>query len=75
VYFGRVDNNNLGGYSDKGGVVMEFVKPPLGIIPRKIHDRNREISIGAAICRYLLSRKPIKLEWVEEYNELVNKRQ
>ena len=22
MYFGRVDNNNLGGYSDKGGVVM-----------------------------------------------------
>jgi len=54
VYFCRVDNNNLGGYSDKGGVVM-------GRRSKEAQKRRREKDM--AKCGYPI--KYIKNDVVE----------
>ena len=48
-------------------------KPPLGIMPRYLWERKRCREIAEAIDRYTYAEKPIPNEWVEEYNELVEK--
>lgn len=48
-------------------------KPPLGIMPRWIWERKRCREIAEAICRYTYAGKSIPAEWIEEYNELVEK--
>lgn len=50
---------------------MKYIKPPEGLMPKEIHDMHRVHDIKMAITRYLEHRKPIPLEWIEEYNELV----
>jgi len=51
-------------------------KPPLGLIPKSFHDQRvkakRFNEICGAIARYYHARLKIKIEWIEEYNELVN---
>lgn len=48
--------------------------PPLGLIPRSIWEEKRIDDIIGAIGRFTDARKPIPVEWVEEYNELVRRR-
>lgn len=48
-------------------------KPPLGVEPKYIADYQRFIDISKAISRYWDAGLKIPLEWVEEYNELVEK--
>ena len=40
--------------------------PPLGIVPRYIHDELRAREIIAAVLRYLDAVKPVPREWLEE---------
>jgi len=49
------------------------VKPPLGVMPKNIHDSIRRSELGYAIERFVEVGKPIYIEWVEEYNELAEK--
>ena len=51
------------------------VKPPLGVLPRKIHDEYRLEDLSGAISRYIDAQLPVKPEWIEEYNELVKKKE
>lgn len=46
-------------------------KSPLGLKPRSIHDGVRLYEIKAAIVRYMDADRPIPVEWVQEYNELI----
>ncbi len=50
-------------------------KPPLGLIPREFHEeqvkRERFNEVCGAINRYYTAGREINIEWVEEYNELV----
>ena len=46
-------------------------KPPLGLVPRYIRLAQRKEEIKAAIFRYIESKKQIKEEWIEEYNEII----
>jgi hypothetical protein len=48
-------------------------KPPLGIMPRKFWEEKRAWDIMEAINRYLQANTPIPSEWIEEYNELIEK--
>jgi hypothetical protein len=57
-------------------------KPPLGLIPKRFYDDlvkvERFNEVCGAIARYYDARLKIKIEWIEEYNELVeymNKRE
>lgn len=48
-------------------------KRVLGIKPRWLHDLHRFCDIMAAINRALYSETEIRVEWIEEYNELVGR--
>lgn len=49
-------------------------KPPIGLMPREIHEAHRLHEIEDAIKRYLTAEKEIPAVWLEEYNELVRRR-
>lgn len=51
--------------------MAELIKPPLGLMPRAIHDFNRIREIVEAIERYADAEKPIPLEWVGELKDLL----
>ncbi|MGM0971055.1 MAG: hypothetical protein ACQEWR_21100 [Bacillota bacterium] len=46
-------------------------EPPLGVIPKFIHDERRAEDLVAAIERRISARSEIPLEWFEEYNNLI----
>jgi hypothetical protein len=48
-------------------------KPPIGILPKHIHDEMRFIKIGEAIIRFVEARCQIPEEWIYEYNDLANR--
>jgi len=45
-------------------------KPPLGLLPQSIHDRDRAMAILAAMERYVLADKAIPQEWIDELRNL-----
>ena len=51
------------------------IKPPLGLIPKKFHDKRvkaeRFNEVCGAIARYYDAGMKIDIEWIQEYNELV----
>jgi hypothetical protein len=46
-------------------------KPPLGLTPRKFHSEERLRDVQGAIARYYDAELKIPIEWIEEYNELI----
>ncbi len=58
-----------------GGVSSSAIKPPLGLIPKKFHNERvkaeRFNEVCGAIARYYDAGLKINIEWIEEYNELV----
>ena len=51
-------------------IVTQTVKPPLGIMPRHIHEENRLSQLQLALKRYAEAGWPAKPEWLEEIKEL-----
>jgi hypothetical protein len=51
--------------------ILQNDKPPLGLMPKRFVQKVRFIEICEAIRRYYMASKKIPLEWIEEYNELV----
>jgi len=51
----------------------EVKKLPIGLIPRFIHDTTRLHKVRLAISRYYTAGVKIPIEWIEEYNDLVEK--
>jgi len=49
-----------------------YIKPPLGLKPRRICLEGRIVDIQNAIDRYIEARKPIPSEWTEELIESIN---
>lgn len=49
------------------------IKPPLGLKPKRIHKEQRYREVQSAIDRYCIDGLKIPVEWVEEYNELLDK--
>ncbi len=51
------------------------VEPPLGLMPKKFHDERVKVErfneVCGAIARYYDAGLKINIEWIEEYNELV----
>lgn len=58
-----------------GAVSGSSIKPPLGLIPKKFHDERvkaeRFNEVCGAITRYYNDGMKINIEWIQEYNELV----
>ena len=51
--------------------VAQNEKPKLGLVPKRIHNQQRAEDIQFSIMANFENEKPIPIEWVEEYNELV----
>lgn len=50
---------------------MMIQKPPLGIMPRKLWEEKRLDDLRQAITLFAEHNRPVPVEWVEEYNELL----
>lgn len=50
---------------------MSWHKPPMGLKPKHIFKLTRLQDITEAINRYISAECIIPIEWVEEYNELI----
>ena len=48
-----------------------YTKPPIGVMPKKLYKQQRMDDLKGAIDRYKEANKPIPIEWVTEYNQLV----
>lgn len=52
-------------------------KPPLGLTPRFIYEEKRDVerfnNICDAISRYYSEGLKLPIEWIEEYNDLLEK--
>lgn len=48
-------------------------RPPLGLTPKFIREKERYDEVSYAIIRYIDADKEIPIEWIDEYNELVDK--
>lgn len=53
-------------------IEIQFNKPPIGLMPKKLWIEERYILVKHAIQRYMESNIEVPTEWMEEYNELVN---
>jgi hypothetical protein len=49
-------------------------KPPLGLMSKKIWDEKRFYEVCFAITKYYQDCREIPIEWIEEYNELIRKK-
>ena len=62
-------------YDVKSAVSGSAIKPPLGLIPKKFHNERVKVErfneVCGAIARYYDAGLKINVEWIEEYNELV----
>lgn len=50
---------------------MDYKKPPIGIVPKSLHDFKRISEIVNAIERYAEAEMPVPKEWVEELKQLL----
>lgn len=59
----------------KKATALNAIRPPLGLTPKKFHDERVKIErfneVCGAIVRYYDVGMKINIEWIEEYNELV----
>lgn len=56
-----------------GGCAEFGVKPPVGVMPKWLHDEQRHQDIKAAIYRMLNAGFPIRQALLDEYNEYIEK--
>lgn len=61
-YWARCENSDL---------MIKAERPPLGLKPKKFVDEERFIEVCRVISSYYNEGKPISIEWIEEYNELL----
>ncbi len=45
-------------------------KVPLGVMPRKLWEEDRQLNLLTAMCRYVEAYIKIPPEWIDELNEL-----
>ena len=68
-------NNQESAQLGIGAVSGSSIEPPLGLIPKKFHDERvkakRFNEVCGAITRHYDAGMKINIEWIQEYNELV----
>lgn len=70
-----LDKYNITYTIDNGEYCKKEIKierPPLGLTPRWVMVEQRYGAVCAAISRYYNAGKKIPIEWIEEYNELID---
>ena len=58
----------------KAATGSSITKPPLGIMPKYIHDEKRIDEILDAISRFGSAGVSIPVKWIEEYNGLLKRK-
>lgn len=48
-------------------------KPPIGVMPRNLHDEVRQKALASAITHYVKDGRKVNQEWIDEFNELCNR--
>lgn len=48
-------------------------KPPLGVMPRDLHDEARLRELLEAVLRYLDAKQKIDPEWIQEISDLLKR--
>lgn len=48
-------------------------QPPLGCMPRWLHDENRARELAVAILNCMQAGCSINPDWIEEYNEITQR--
>ena len=62
---------NLKFYSVSGNTLENKIKrPPIGLVPRKLHNESRIKDIIEAMSRFMYESKQIPLDWIDELYEL-----
>ena len=51
--------------------MCDWQKPPLGLVPQKIHRQQRALEIVWAIERYIKADKLVPKEWIRELEDIV----
>lgn len=54
--------------------MTNIIKPPIGLTPRWIRDMERFEEIISAMERYSEAGVPIPIEWIEEVDELYDRK-
>lgn len=71
----KTSNKQETANSDLGAVSGSAIRPPLGLTPKKFHNERVKVErfneVCGAIARYYDAGLKINIEWIEEYNELV----
>ena len=52
---------------------MNELKPPLGLMPKNIHDQKRALDITEAIYRYVKAYKKVPIKWLDELSNYILK--
>ena len=52
--------------------VSNAKKPPMRLMPKKLHTEQRFAEVCSAVTNYYNASKKIPVEWIEEYNELID---
>ena len=47
------------------------IKPPLGIIPKRLHDERRAAALMAACVRYYDAFLPVPFDWIVELHAIL----
>jgi len=50
----------------------QIIKPPIGLRPKWVSDKERLNEVRSAIVRYYDAELKIPIEWIEEYNHLTD---
>lgn len=50
----------------------QIVKPPIGLMPKWVSDKERLNEVRSAIVRYYDAELKIPIEWIKEYNGLID---
>jgi len=50
----------------------QIIKPPIGLRPKWVSDKERLNEVRGAIVRYYDAELKIPVEWIEEYNKLID---
>ncbi len=50
----------------------KVVMSPIGLRPKWVSDKERLNEVRSAIVRYYDAELKIPIEWIEEYNELID---
>ena len=62
--------DELDGREEHDDLYTAKPKPPLGVMPKDLWNRQRQKDLADAMVRYLEAGMKTPLEWIEEYNEI-----